>query len=77
MKGRKGKISRRQRAVPLIERHILTWEETLATNLAELKVFSKGKDQTKLDSLKTIVKFCEKKLNAHKECLENTKRNLN
>ena len=76
MKGRKGKISRRERAIPLIESHILSYEENLASTSEELKVSRKEKDNDKIVTLEKVVKFCEKKLKAHRECLENTKRNL-
>ena len=76
MKGRKGKISRRERAIPLIESHILSYEEHLASSSEELMASRKEKDNDKIITLEKVVKFCEKKLNAHRECLENTKRNL-
>ena len=41
MKGRRGKISRRERAIPLIESHIVSYEETLSSYSEELKVFRK------------------------------------
>tara|TARA_B100001079_G_scaffold238775_1_gene222621 strand:- start:100 stop:339 length:240 start_codon:yes stop_codon:yes gene_type:complete len=76
MKGRRGKISRRERAIPLIESHIVSYEETLSSYSEELKVSRKEKDNDKIVTLEKLVKFCEKKLKSHKECLENTQRNL-
>ena len=75
MKGRRGKISRRERAIPLIESHIVSYEEILTSYSEELKTSRKEK-KNDIVTLEQLVKFSEKKLKGHKECLENTKRNL-
>ena len=77
MKGRQGRIARRERAIPRIENHILAYEETLASNMEGLKTARKEKNESDTKLHETSIKLCEKKLGGHQLCLENTKKNLN
>jgi hypothetical protein len=77
MRGRAADRARRERAIPIIEKHILTYEESLASTLEALNVARKGKDEGNINTHEAFIKLCEKKLEAHRTCLENTKKNLN
>ena len=77
MKGRQGRIARRERAIPRIENHILAYEETLASSAESLKVARKEKDGANINTHEAFIKVCEGKLEGHRTCLENTKKNLN
>ena len=77
MKGRQGRIARRERAIPRIENHILAYEETLASSAESLKVARKEKNEPGIQLHEASIKLCEKRLDGHHICLENTKKNLN
>ena len=77
MKGRQGRIARRERAIPRIENHILAYEETLVSSAESLMVARKEKNAADIRLHETSIKLCEKRLGAHHLCLENTKKNLN
>ena len=77
MRGREADRARRERAIPIIEKHILTYEESLATTLGALEVARKEKDEGNINTHEAFIKLCERKLEAHHTCLENTKKNLN
>ena len=77
MRGSTADRARRERAIPIIEKHILTYEESLATTLGALEVARKEKDEGNINTHEAFIKLCEKKLEAHRTCLKNTKKNLN
>ena len=76
MKGNRGKRLRREGAVKLIEEQILNYEQVITSNKESLKVARKEKVQANINTCETIVETHEKKLNAARECLQNTKNNL-
>ncbi len=67
---------RRESAVKRIEEQILGYEQANTSNKERLKIARKEKDQANINTCETIVGIHEKKLNAARECLENTKNNL-
>ena len=77
MRGRAADRARRERAIPRIEKNIHSWEESLASNVEELKVARKEKDGVNINTHEAFIKVCEGKLEGHRTCLENTKKNLN
>ena len=77
MRGRAASRARRERAIPRIEKNIHSWEESLASNLEGLKVARKEKDGANINTHEAFIKVCEGKLEGHRTCLENTKKNLN
>ena len=77
MRGRAADRARRERAIPRIEKNIHSWEESLASNLEGLKVARKEKDGANINTHEAFIKVCEGKLEGHRTCLENTKKNLN
>ena len=77
MRGRAADRARRERAIPRIEKNIHSWEESLASNVEGLKVARKEKDGVNINTHEAFIKVCEGKLEGHRTCLENTKKNLN
>ena len=67
---------RRESAIKRIEQDILGYEQANTSNKERLKIARKEKDQANINTCETIVGIHEKKLNAARECLENTKNNL-
>ena len=76
MRGNLGRRLRREGAIERIEQQILNYEQVIISNKEGLKVARKEKDQANINTCETIVGIHEKKLNAARECLENTKNNL-
>ena len=76
MNGNQGKRLRRESAIKRIEQDILGYEQANTSNKERLKIARKEKDQANINTCETIVGIHEKKLNAARECLENTKNNL-
>jgi DNA-binding ferritin-like protein len=76
MRGNLGRRLRREGAIERIEQQILNYEQVITSNKESLKVARKEKDQANINTCETIVGIHEKKLNAARECLENTKNNL-
>ena len=76
MRGNLGRRLRRESAVKRIEEQILSYEQANTSNKERLKIARKEKDQANINTCETIVGIHEKKLNAARECLENTKNNL-
>ena len=76
MNGNPGRRLRRESAVKRIEEQILGYEQANTSNKERLKIARKEKDQANINTCETIVGIHEKKLNAARECLENTKNNL-
>ena len=76
MRGNLGRRLRRESAVKRIEEQILGYEQANTSNKERLKSARKEKDQANINTCETIVGIHEKKLNAARECLENTKNNL-
>ena len=76
MRGNLGRKMRREGAVKRIVAQILNYEQVITSNKEGLKVARKEKDQANINTCETIVGIHEKKLNAARECLENTKNNL-
>ena len=76
MRGNLGRRLRRESAVKRIEEQILGYEQANTSNKERLKIVRKEKDQANINTCETIVGIHEKKLNAARECLENTKNNL-
>ena len=76
MRGNLGRRLRRESAVKRIEEQILGYEQADTSNKELLKIARKEKDQANINTCETIVGIHEKKLNAARECLENTKNNL-
>jgi len=76
MRGNLGRRLRRESAVKRIEEQILGYEQANTSNKERLKIARKEKDQANINTCETIVGIHEKKLNAARECLENTKNNL-
>lgn len=76
MRGNLGRRLRREGAIKRVEAQILNHEQVITSNEESLKVARKEKDQANINTCETIVGIHEKKLNAARECLENTKNNL-
>ena len=76
MNGNLGRRLRREGAIKRVEAQILNHEQVITSNEESLKVARKEKDQANINTCETIVGIHEKKLNAARECLENTKNNL-
>ena len=76
MNGNLGRRLRREGAIKRVEAQILNYEQVITSNKESLKVARKEKDQANINTCETIVGIHEKKLNAARECLENTKNNL-
>jgi hypothetical protein len=76
MRGNLGRRLRRESAIERIELQILGYEQANTSNKERLKIARKEKDQANINTCETIVGIHEKKLNAARECLENTKNNL-
>jgi len=76
MRGNPGRMLRKEGAVKRVETQILNYEQVITSNKESLKVARKEKDQANINTCETIVGIHEKKLNAARECLENTKNNL-
>ncbi len=76
MRGNLGRRLRRESAVKRIEEQILGYEQANTSNKERLKIARKEKDQANINTCETLVGIHEKKLNAARECLENTKNNL-
>ena len=76
MNGNLGRRLRREGAIKRVEVQILNYEQVITSNKESLKVARKEKDQANINTCETIVGIHEKKLNAARECLENTKNNL-
>ena len=76
MRGNPGRRLRKEGAIERIEQQILNYEQVITSNKESLKVARKEKDQANINTCETIVGIHEKKLNAARECLENTKNNL-
>ena len=76
MNGNLGRKLRREGAIKRVEAQILNYEQVITSNKESLKVARKEKDQANINTCETIVGIHEKKLNAARECLENTKNNL-
>ena len=76
MNGNPRRRLRRESAVKRIEEQILGYEQANTSNKERLKIARKEKDQANINTCETIVGIHEKKLNAARECLENTKNNL-
>ena len=76
MNGNPGRRLRREGAIKRVEAQILNHEQVITSNKESLKVARKEKDQANINTCETIVGIHEKKLNAARECLENTKNNL-
>ena len=76
MKGNPGRRLRREGAIKRIEQQILGYEEKITSNKETLKVARKEKDQSNINTCEVIIETHEKKLNAARECLENTQNNL-
>ena len=76
MNGNLGRRLRREGAIKRVEQDILGYEQANTSNKERLKIARKEKDQANINTCETIVGIHEKKLNAARECLENTKNNL-
>ena len=76
MRGNLGRRLRRESAVKRIEEQILGYEQADTSNKERLKIARKEKDQANINTCEVIIETHEKKLNAARECLENTKNNL-
>ena len=76
MRGNPGRRLRKEGAVNRVEAQILNYEQVITSNKESLKVARKEKNQANINTCETIVGIHEKKLNAARECLENTKNNL-
>ena len=76
MRGNPGRMLRKEGAVKRVETQILNYEQVITSNKESLKVARKEKDQANINTCETIVGIHEKKLNAARECLQNTKNNL-
>ena len=76
MRGNLGRRLRKEGAVKRVEAQILNYEQVITSNKESLKVARKEKDQANINTCETIVGIHEKKLNAARECLQNTKNNL-
>ena len=76
MRGNPGKRLRKERAIERIDQQILGYEVIINQGKDGLKIARKEKDQSNINTCEKIVEFNEKKLNAARECLENTKNNL-
>ena len=76
MRGNLGRRLRRESAVKRIEEQILGYEQANTSNKERLKIARKEKDQANINTCETLIGIHEKKLNAARECLENTKNNL-
>ena len=76
MNGNPRRRLRREGAVKRIEEQILGYEQADTSNKERLKIARKEKDQANINTCEVIIETHEKKLNAARECLENTKNNL-
>ena len=76
MRGNPGRRLRKEGAVKRVEAQILNYEQVITSNKESLKIARKEKNQANINTCETIVGIHEKKLNAARECLENTKNNL-
>ena len=76
MRGNLGRRLRREGAVKRLEEQILGYEQADTSNKERLKIARKEKDQANINTCETLIGIHEKKLNAARECLENTKNNL-
>ena len=76
MRGNPGRRLRKEGAIKRVEEQILNYEIADTSNKELLKIARKEKDQANINTCETIVGIHEKKLNAARECLENTKNNL-
>ena len=76
MRGNLGRRLRRESAVKRIEEQILGYEQANTSNKERLKIARKEKDQANINTCEAIIETHEKKLNAARECLENTQNNL-
>ena len=76
MRGNPGRRLRKEGAIKRIEEQILNYEIADTSNKERLKIARKEKDQANINTCETIIQVHEKKLNAARECLENTKNNL-
>ncbi len=76
MQGHLGRRLRRESAIERVEEQILNHEQVITSNKEGLTVARKEKNQANINTCETLVGIHEKKLNAARECLENTKNNL-
>ena len=76
MRGNPGRRLRKEGAIKRVEEQILNYEIADTSNKELLKIARKEKDQANINTCETLVGIHEKKLNAARECLENTKNNL-
>ena len=76
MRGNPGKRLRKEGAINRIEQHILSYEAMINQGKDGLKIARKEKDQSNINTCEVIIETHEKKLNAARECLENTQNNL-
>ena len=76
MRGNPGRRLRKEGAIKRIEEQILNYEQVITSNKENLTVARKEKNQANINTCETIIQVHEKKLNAARECLENTKNNL-
>ena len=76
MRGNPGKRLRKERAIERIDQQILGYEVIINQGKDDLKIARKEKDQANINTCEAIIETHEKKLNAARECLENTKNNL-
>ncbi len=76
MNGNPRRRLRREGAVKRLEEQILGYEQADTSNKERLKIARKEKDQANINTCETLIGIHEKKLNAARECLENTKNNL-
>ena len=76
MQGHLGRRLRREGAIKRVEEDILNYEQADTSNKERLKIARKEKNQANINTCETIVEIHKKKLNAARECLENTKNNL-
>ena len=79
MKGRKGRILRKQSAIERIEPTIEKYEKIIPAEKELLKLMRKEKDlpPDNIPTMEKKIKQFEKKLERAKTTLANTKRNLN
>ena len=76
MRGNPGRRLRKEGAIKRIEEQILNYEQVITSNKENLTVARKEKNQANINTCETIIQVHEKKLNAARECLENTQNNL-
>ncbi|MDP7368784.1 MAG: hypothetical protein QGH83_16195 [Candidatus Pacebacteria bacterium] len=77
MKGNPGRRLRKEGAIKRIEQQILNHEQALTSNKEGLKLARKEKNQANINTCERFIQVLENKLNAARECLDNTKNNLN